>query len=214
MSAVTKQEVEEKFIPYAARTVAYKYARWGVSVDDCKSEILTWYYSDKGQKNITRWLSNDPQQTTRIRYTFTDLARRYAEAEKAQRLGYDPEDVQWYSASLVEALLPLALDPTFDGTGSLDYDQPENRSRGSRSKKDPAENNDLLAMVVDVRRALDGLGDWVREGVCDSEPGVPLHDSAVEAIVAFLGEPRPFTGRRSVKSNAQAQAETRSQADE
>lgn len=210
---VTKEEVETRFVKFAARKVARQYSRWGVTYEDCSQEILCWYYSDRGQQNIERWLANDPQQTSRIRYTFQDRARAYAESEKAQKLGYDVEDVQWYSPSIIEALLPLALDGTYDGQLQPDYDRQSGKS-GGRTKKDPAEGGDVMAMVVDVRRALSALPVWVELAVWTNEPGSALHDSAVEAVVQYLGGPRPFTGRRRVKSNAQADAETRSQTDD
>jgi len=192
---VTYSDVETKFVLQAARSVASRYWRYGVTTEDLKQEIYLWLYSERGQKNVARWLANDPQQTSRIRHTFIDTARRYAEQEKALKVGYDYEDIHWYTLNQVVGLLPLALDDTFDGALTIDQDRTVDVNAGIRSKKNPAEGNDLLVMVLDVRRAIKAVGN---------DP---------TAIVNYLGGAKPKLGDRKVTTNAAALARTGSEYD-
>lgn len=206
---LTFTEVESRLVEQAARRVAHQYWRYMVTVEDCKSEIYLWLYSDRGRKNVERWLANEPQQTTRIRRTFLDRAKAYAEKMKAEKLGYDESDVHWYNASQVVALLPLALDPEYAGDGAMDYDRQSPKTEGGRTKKDPALLGDVQTMVVDVRRAISLLDTHVELALHAGSAGEALYDSAVESVVQFLGGPKAFVGRRRVINNAHAQAVTR-----
>lgn len=99
------------------------------------------------------------------------------------QLGYDPADQFWYSRDLVEVLLPWAVDgPEPPAAG------PE---RGSRSQ-DPAEGGNMLAMIVDVRRALARLPAHHAHamfGALQNDQAVPT--VVLDWIVDLLGGPRP-----------------------
>lgn len=208
---VTYEDVETKYVEFVARKVYSQYWRYLVTHDDLRQEIFVYLYSEKGQKDVNRWLNHDPQQTSRIRFTFQDKAKAYAERLKAQKLGYDIDDIHWYSTNQILALMPLALDQDYDGTGPLDYERAGNSAEQPRTKKDPALTGDIQAMVMDVRCAITALDNWVELSLVTSEPGESLYDSAVEAVVQYLGGPRPFTGRRKVTTNSAAQAKTGSE---
>lgn len=205
------EDVETTFLQQAARYVHARYRKYGVTLDDCTQEIWCWLSSKKGQTNVKRWLANDPQQTTRIRRSMTDVAIAMAEKEKAAVAGYDTEDVQWYSPSMVKALLPLALDVTYDGQVGPDWENPTGKTPG-RSKANPAHGNEILASVVDIRRALSSLDVWVTAAVARG-PDYAMYDSAVEAVVGWLGGPSPYVGSRKAMTNSAAQAITRGDSD-
>lgn len=182
----TWDDLERAFIPKAANWAANRYRHYGVTYADVTGELYVWLYG-KGKQRVERWLGNEPQQTTRIYTSLLDVAKGYAEAEKAAYLGYAIEDVTWYTPAIVEALLPYAKNPNWTG-------EAEQAEVKSRNPKPLHERGDFLAMVMDVRRALSTCG------------------SDVNAIVDYLGERRPNSiGSRKAMSNAQARAITEAQ---
>lgn len=111
-----------------------------------------------------------------------DAARLYCERAKAAVCGYEYRDVAWYTPGMVLSLLPLALDPEWDGqTGESD-------GEGGGSAP-PSEGGTLLAMVADVRRAI-RIGKLPGSvGAYDVETDTGM--AYVEALVAELGGARP-----------------------
>jgi DNA-directed RNA polymerase specialized sigma24 family protein len=75
---------------------------------------------------------------------------RYAQAEKAAKVGFLPTDQYRYSPLEVSALLSPALDP--DGTPGF-----SGPSDGPKAHGNLAEGGDILAALVDVRRAVEAL---------------------------------------------------------
>jgi hypothetical protein len=99
-------------------------------------------------------------------------------------LGYDPDDQFWYSRKLVAELLPLAVyGPEPPARGLTD-------SPGG--KGDPAEGGNMLAMILDVRRALSLMGAGRRAAI---EGGVTAGQDTdavdLDLIVDLLGGPKP-----------------------
>ena len=195
----TWTEVEKAFTVKAARNVTRRYAPYGVTFDDAQQEILVWLYG-KGKAKVERWLANEPQQTTRIFRSMIDAAAQYGEREKATRCGYDVEDVEWYTPRMIEGLMPLALDPTFDGTPAKQGDGHRTSGGGLISQ-----GNEALVAVLDIRRALKACPSWVTEMFQLHEPGAAGWDDAVYAVINRLGGDLGRVGRRRVLSNAHAQ---------
>lgn len=211
---MTFEDVTGRLINQVAGKVSAMYSRYLVTYDDVKSELMVWIYTPKNAERVEGWLANEPQQTTRVRYALQDAAKAYAEKMKAEKLGYDESDIHWYSVSQVAALLPLALDPTYDGTGPLDIDRTSSQTGMPKAKKDPGTTGDLMTMVMDVRLALSNLNAWVEFALVTEPPGSSVYDSAIEAVVAYLGGPRTGLGTRRVMTNAEAHAKMRSYVDE
>lgn len=202
---LTFDDVSRRMVPAAAAYVANHYGRYLVTFEDCKQEMYVWLYGD-GKAWVEKRLAKSPQQIGRIRWKLRSVAKRYAEKMKAEKVGYDPDDIHWYTSTQIVALMPLVLDETFAGTGVPDYEDDSSRTEGPRVKKNPAELGDLQAMVLDIRRALDALPEWVYLVVMMQQPGDELYDQAIGAILQQLGGPRDCVGSRKVMSNAEAQA--------
>lgn len=187
----------------AAGIASKRYHRYSVTFEDFTNVIYTWLYDHRTK--VRGWLSASPQRTTRIFRSFLDEALRYGEIEKATQVGYDVEDVAWYSPSLVEGLLPLALDDDWYPEAVQDGEQ----NSKTTSRKPPNEGGDLLAMVLDIRRALKGtkLKSWFLEHEPDAGD---IWIGHIGHLVDYLGGDRPYVGRRKVLSNSEAQAITRS----
>ena len=194
---LTFSDVSDSFIPKAAHYVSRRYSRYGVTKDDIYQEIYVWLLAE-GTARVRRWLASDPQQSMRIWRSLIDAGRTYAEREKAHRVGYEQADVFWYSPGIVEAAMPLVLDTTFDGQVNQKDDT------GVKHRKAPNEGGDLIATIVDIRRAIKICPDWVGLTLVGSEPGGAGWDDAVRTVVAVLGSEAPTVGRRRVMSNAAA----------
>jgi hypothetical protein len=96
-------------------------------------------------------------------------------------LGYDPGDQFYYSRELVRELLPMALDGPVPPAGGL--------SEGGRSVADPATGGNVLAMIVDVRRALVYDGAWGQALTCHLK-GQDFPDWLLDEIIDRLGGPK------------------------
>ena len=191
----------EIFVTKAANWTARRYSDYGVEFDDVAQEIRMWIFAG-GEKKIRKWLKSSPQQTTRIYLSMLDVARGYAEKQKADQSGYKIEDVQWYSIPLLIDLLPMAFDPTFTGESNTD----ENNTY-TKGRRPPQEGNNLLVMVIDVRAALEQAAPWVRSALRRN----PQEPEALSQLLSELGGSRPHIGQRHAISNAHAQYITREQ---
>lgn len=195
----------EQLARKAAGQVARSYGRHGTDYDTALSDIHEWMYTPRHRDKIGRWLASSPQQTSRIYWSFISAAQKPAERRKAEMHGYDVDDIDWYTPQLVKSLLPLALNPNYDGMATPDREgKVDLNEKAAKRTPNYAETGDTLAQVMDIRRAIAGLPSWVVVGVSTDE----ISASSVEAIVQYLGGPRPFVGRRRVVSNATAQAMT------
>lgn len=191
MSKLYTFEDTEQLARKAAASVANRYRMHGTDYDMALSDIHEWQYTPRHRSKIERWLASSPQQTSRIYWSFVSAAQKHAERRKAEMHGYDVDDIEWYTPQLVASLLPLALDPHYDGMATPDRErQVDLNENAARRTPNHAETGNTLAQVMDIRRAITVVG---------SDPA---------AIVNYLGGPRPYVGRRRVISNATAQAMT------
>lgn len=132
-----------------------------VSAEDVKQELYLYVLGD-GKQQLLKWRAAG--EAKRIRLALIGVGKWFAETEKAAVTGYHISDVAWYAPKLLEELIPLATDPLFDGifSESVNDGQPS-------ARKDPAQTGTLLAMVMDVRRAIGAtdsldptlLADWL-----------------------------------------------------
>lgn len=164
-----------------ARRVHPRYAGY-LTVDDLEQHL--WVYSQS--RDVTR--EAERGEAARVAMSLRGAAVQCCEAEKAEQSGYRLQDVAWYSAEIVDRLLPMALDPYFDGT------EPGGTDDGGRGGAANDRAN-LLVQVLDVRGAARKVG-W-----------------DTDRIVTALGGVFPSAPgyRRRAVSNAVAVAATRRQ---
>lgn len=169
---------------------------------DVYQEVVL-YSLDKGKVKLHRWATKEDQQDgwRRLYLDLKTVAKAYCENEKAVKCGYSFDDIMWYRPAHLQQLIPIALDPEFDGlVGSV----PE--PTGSRQRHTGKnEGNSLLAMICDVRWALARM---------ESAPPDDLNSDEGEAFCIemadllggdFPGSPAKGRGRR-VMSNAESAA--------
>lgn len=130
-----------------AREVARHYVGI-VEHTDLEQEIALWWYSVDPDA-LTAYLQD--VGLSRLRRAIFRVARDYSEKQRNALSGPDTFVQSRYAAAEVAAMLPVALDP--DGI-------PEHRAvdeSGRQSKGNVAWGGNLLASLVDVRRALKTL---------------------------------------------------------
>ena len=186
----TFAQAGELYIPRATRYVHLRYRDY-VRPEDVGRVLVQWFRGP-GEAKVRKWLSQEPQRTATLYRALANQGITYAEECKAAALGYSVDDVMWYSRATVEGLLPMALDSTFTGSSG------QYESEGKRKHKPPSDGGDLLAMVIDVRHAIQKCKPWVLRAVVRHERGHPIYDSAVREIVAQLGGQSPYLRREDV----------------
>lgn len=122
-----------------------------VELDDLRQEIRVWVLAHIGKiaRLVEEKLEDDPKSVDqKLTLWFCGVAEKYARRQRAQALGFDPSDEYFYDLAMLERLLPYALaDDLPDG---LERQVQE----GPRGLSDPAEAGNLMALILDVRRAL------------------------------------------------------------
>lgn len=116
-----------------------------VERDDLISESRLWMYEHPRLINEYLMDENYERACYRLRRDLVRCMELYARREKAQKLGYDPEDEQFYSAVLVGALLPAVV--------LEEWEPPPIEPDGSRAVSDPAEGGLWQTARADVAKA-------------------------------------------------------------
>ena len=139
-----------------AKTVAYKIHRryhTYFDVSDVSQELLVWIL--KRQDKIQEWLDHplDSEEYKRgvrkLAKTLTRNADKYCRKMKAQFLGYEIRDEQYYSPITLSELLPFVWSDVVE-TRAADGEKVSGMGN-------PAEGGNYIIQLFDVRRALDKL---------------------------------------------------------
>lgn len=143
----------KEVVDAAAYRVHRRWKRWA-SIDDLSQELWMWIYG-RGKKKIAdlKTVTEETEDLEReLMLWFTGIAERYARKEKAQRAGYKIQDEQFYDTGHLEQLLLMCFEKELpDGL--------EQKSEENRRISRPAEGNELITILVDVRQALKYLTD-------------------------------------------------------
>lgn len=194
-------------------------------IEDTEQEIFLWVLEN--QNTVERVVRDNPESWEGILYPLmSKAANKHLKKEDAATYGYSADDVFEYSTSAVEALLETAFSyEDWQSFGIHGDGQP-------RAKGQVNETGDMLAMLVDVKSAVERLTEkqynaivwrykyhWTPAELAEGE-GITRQGaekrlgSAVQAIRKSLGvKPytdvrRPGEARRSVIGNTEANAIT------
>jgi len=151
---VTSTQIQVDMAPYlhsiVEPTVLDVFRRYhaDVDLDDLRQEAAVWWYGP-GQLYVQDYIDQD-EKHVRLRRSIWRWCARYAQAQRASHRGYSAADQLRYSPASILQLLPVALDPDGipDGGGFRE---------GPKPKGNLAEGGDVLAMLIDVRRAIHAL---------------------------------------------------------
>ena len=137
-----------------ANTIYRRYKNY-VERDDIKQEILTWaltrhlYLALELSELDTDKRKHNEQ---RIAWQMRRVAERYARKEKASKSGYQTNDEAYYESATVGQLLPFVIASVLDGT-VLEQAQQMIQDGQPKGKSSPAEGGNLLAMLIDMKKA-------------------------------------------------------------
>jgi RNA polymerase sigma factor (sigma-70 family) len=141
-------------VPSVAGTIYRRYKNY-VERDDIKQECMAWAMTRNGY--ITEQL-NEPTEERRkhneqrIAYQMRRVAERYARKEKASKSGYQTTDEAYYESAGIGQLLPFVIASVIDGT-VLEQVQQMVQDGQPKGKSSPAEGGNLLATLIDIKRA-------------------------------------------------------------
>jgi RNA polymerase sigma factor (sigma-70 family) len=141
-------------VPSVAGTIYRRYKNY-VERDDIKQECMAWAMTRNAY--ITEQL-NEPNEERRkhneqrIAYQMRRVAERYARKEKASKSGYQTTDEAYYESAGIGQLLPFVIASVIDGT-VLEQVQQMVQDGQPKGKSSPAEGGNLLATLIDIKRA-------------------------------------------------------------
>lgn len=141
----------------AAHSIARRYRHYTTAAD-LSQDLYVFVLSRASQLNdeLTAAEGSTKEEYKWVQRKIAARLRRAAERsarkEKASRSGYLAADEYFYDTTQIAQLLPAALQ--FDVEGALLVEHIE---EGPRAPKAPAEGGNLLAMVIDIRKAYDQL---------------------------------------------------------
>ena len=169
--------------PSVAYAIHRRYSHW-VEKEDITQECIAWAITRNTY--ITEQMSvEDAKQLEynqkRIAYQMKRAAERYVRKEKANKSGYQLTDEAYYETLMLGQLLPFVIASVIDGT-VLEQAQEMIRDGQPRGSSSPAEGGNLLASLIDIKKAFLEL---------DQKDQIVLrmrhHDNAtLQQIAAFL----------------------------
>lgn len=141
-------------VPTVAQTIQRRYKTF-VEKDDVKQECLKWaltradYLSQQlSEEDVKKRQHNEH----RIAWQMLRVAERYARREKATKSGYHTSDEAYYESATLAQLLPFVIASVLDGT-VLEQAQEMIRDGQPKGSSSPAEGGNLLAVLVDIKKA-------------------------------------------------------------
>lgn len=210
-------ESELRTLNAVARRVE-RVSRGYVEYDDVRSTLLMWMWTKRD--TIERW-RDEGKPSSYLNGALYKQGLSFVDAERRSRTGASKEDLAYYTRAILREVLP----DVWDYESWLPSVDPSLTKAPSR----PSEGNTRLAVLSDVSAAVWALPEADRAILQDvfrdggiawdvlaalwdtSETGARKRvDRVLDKLIDRLGGPPPWweSGRRDVRSNARAQAET------
>ena len=148
-----------ELVPSVAYSIVNKFKGW-VDPDDVRQECYLWAIG-RGQQFTD--LLNEPDlkkrehNEKRIVYQMRRVAERYARKEKARKAGYKVGDEAFYDTTIIAQLIPFVIASIVNGT-VLEQAQEMINDGTPRKQSTPAEGGNLLAILIDLKKAYLKLG--------------------------------------------------------
>jgi len=148
-----------ELVPSVAYSIVNKFKGW-VDTDDVRQECYLWAIG-RGQQFTD--LLNEPDlrkrehNEKRIVYQMRRVAERYARKEKARKAGYKTSDEAFYDTTIIAQLIPFVIASIVNGT-VLEQAQEMINDGTPRKQSTPAEGGNLLAILIDLKKAYLKLG--------------------------------------------------------
>ena len=143
-----------ELVPSVSYVISRKFKGW-VETDDIKQECYLWAIG-RGQQFTD--LLNEPepnkreQNEKRIAWQMRRMGERFARKQKAAKAGYHTSDEAYYDTTTIAQLIPFVIASVIDGT-VLEQAQEMINDGQPRKQSTPAEGGNLLAILIDIKRA-------------------------------------------------------------
>ena len=142
---ISASYVHRRFIGYVERDDLIQELRVYVLNRPHLAKMLDEAY--EVSKDETKWVAR--RIMARLRRTI----EKYSRKEKAAKLGYLTGDEFFYDTATIAKMLPVAFE--FDSHGAVLVDRVDDGT--PRKPQVPSEGGNILAMVIDIRSAIDLL---------------------------------------------------------
>ena len=137
-----------------ASTIYRRYNQY-IERDDIKQECLTWALT-RSQYLIEQLSEPDTDKRKhneqKIAWQMRRIAERYVRKEKAVKSGYFINDEAYYERITVGQLLPFVIASVQNNT-VIEVAQHMVQDGQPKGKSSPAEGGNLLAMLIDIKKA-------------------------------------------------------------
>ena len=141
-----------------ARVVHRKYSVY-FDVSDLRQELLVWVW--RREDKVKQWLDHNQEPedykggVRQLGKTLTRQADKYCRRLKAQKLGYELRDEQYYDPITLSELLPFVWGDVVETT-KLDGEKVSGAGN-------PAEGGNYVLQLFDVRNALSKIDEMDRD---------------------------------------------------
>ena len=151
-------------VPSVAAVVTRRF-RNIVPKEDVIQECWAWaiaknnhFLEDLNEPNDDKRIQNEK----RIAWQMRRAAERFARKEKAFKLGYETNDETFYETTTIARWLPIVISSFINDT-PLENTQEIVDDGQPRQPSAPAESGNLLAMLIDIKKAYELLDTETRE---------------------------------------------------
>lgn len=120
-----------------------------VEFDDVRQECFLWMVKNPGR--VDRWRDEGKAGKSKLGTALYRAGMRYAMRERVRKTGTQPGDHSFYTEAVLHELLSDVFD--YDNWSMESHEETE----GGRGVSRPSEGNTRLAMLVDVKWAVEGL---------------------------------------------------------
>ena len=148
----------EDIVPSVVTAIYRRYRQW-VEKADLTQEAWAFVLSRAETFNETLAHENEVQRKwneKRVAWQIRRSLERYARKEKAAKSGYQINDEAYYDTVTIAQLLPFVIKSYVHNT-ALEQSQVLINDGQPRKPSAPAEGGNLLAMLVDIKRAYEKL---------------------------------------------------------
>jgi DNA-directed RNA polymerase specialized sigma subunit len=142
-----------------ANTIHRRYKNH-VERDDIKQELMAWAMTRVEDHTVDLMEPIEERRRhneQRIAWQMKRAGERYARKEKAAKSGYQTNDEAYYESATLGQLLPFVIASIIDGT-VLEQAQEMINDGTPRKQSTPAEGGNLLAILIDLKKAYLKLG--------------------------------------------------------
>lgn len=130
----------------ATKILLSRYRQY-VTYEDVQQELYLWLLQHTDRANSWRANYSEKHAERTLIKALRNAGERYCRTEKAEQIGYAPEDEFFYSIPMIADLLAMSFDPEWMVPSGIDYTSPRRRGRPA------SEGDERPTMVADVTRA-------------------------------------------------------------